>query len=153
MGGKNLTRIGDMATIPRKGQLLFQSIFFTSFESRIAAIESAKKALGERNLKVTLTDFEFFLILDEAITNALEHGNGWDGKKKFTVELRQGKYVIYFYVQDEGKGFDTKVIPEIIRKKFKLSPRGRGIYIMANYSRAFWNVKGNELCLCIRLKK
>lgn len=153
MGDISLTKPQERKILPRKGSLLWQSSFPTLNENRLKTIGEIKRALKKESIKIALSDYEFLLILDEAITNSMEHGHRWNKKKSIDVEIRKGHYTLFIYIKDEGKGFNVDNIPKFITQKLNLSPRGRGIYIMSYYCRLLWNSIGNELCICIKLKK
>jgi hypothetical protein len=56
-------------------------------------------------------------------------------------------------ISDQGKGFDTRIIKAALKKRDVLSNRGRGIYIINQFSKISWNEKGNQIVLLINRKK
>lgn len=85
--------------------------------------------------------------VNEAVTNAIHHGNRDDRKKKVTVslEVRQtGKFIIC--ITDEGKGFPWKDAPDPLSGKGLQKVGGRGIFIMRKLAdRLIFNKKGNKV--------
>ncbi|MCP4130997.1 MAG: ATP-binding protein [bacterium] len=95
---------------------------------------------------------ELNLVIDEAITNAMEHGNKWDSKKKVHVKMNMDSKNLYIKITDEGSGFDTGNIEEKLNIKNVFSQRGRGLCLINEFCIPRWNKKGNQLTLLIKLK-
>ncbi|MBK0383150.1 ATP-binding protein [Pedobacter sp. SD-b] len=85
--------------------------------------------------------------LNEAITNAIYHGNKQDPEKKVFVNLEVvNNKRLMFTIADEGDGFDFTNIPDPtdIENLEKLT--GRGVYIMKKLAdQCIFNSKGNEV--------
>ncbi|MBN2160390.1 MAG: ATP-binding protein [Spirochaetes bacterium] len=93
---------------------------------------------------------DLYLSLDEAITNAMEHGNGWNPKKKVTVTADIAGRDLLISIADEGKGFDTRDIRANLHNRDILSTRGRGIYIISQFCDISWNSRGNQINLRVK---
>ncbi|QEN04855.1 hypothetical protein EW093_09105 [Thiospirochaeta perfilievii] len=52
------------------------------------------------------------LAVRELILNAIEHGNTGDPSKKVTIEHTINCRYVEFVIEDEGNGFDEKLVPE-----------------------------------------
>ncbi len=90
--------------------------------------------------------FAIRLALEEALANAIKHGNQYDPSKKITVvaEVDAEKSVIT--VADEGVGFDPGVIPDPTTDENLEKPGGRGIMLMRAYmDEVAYNERGNEV--------
>ncbi|MGQ9631136.1 MAG: response regulator [bacterium] len=88
------------------------------------------------------------LSLDEAITNAIEHGNKLDPQK--TVGVRCGIDGERFWarVEDEGDGFRWREIPDPRSMEALFEKRGRGIFLMRYYMDEInFNDKGNVVTM------
>lgn len=91
--------------------------------------------------------FAINLVMREALTNAVRHGNELDPQKKvkFFLKIDQ-KRAIHMVIEDQGDGFDW-------HKAKKFPPpdddeHGRGLAIMTTYfSSCGYNKKGNRLIL------
>ena len=70
------------------------------------------------------------LALDEALNNAMEHGNKLNPDKKVKIECHISKAKFTIKVQDEGKGFDVNNLPNPFANISR--SRGRGIFICKN---------------------
>lgn len=85
--------------------------------------------------------------LNEAITNAIYHGNKQDPAKKVYVNLEVilNKRLV-FTVADEGDGFDFTNIPDPTDLENLEKLTGRGVYIMKKLAdQCIFNTKGNEV--------
>ena len=96
----------------------------------ISAVESLVDSVcGEYKVH---EDFygNILIALTEAVTNAIQHGNKYDSKKFFDVELKQIDEGIKFLVKDEGDGFDFQNLPDPTDPENIEKIHGRGIYLM-----------------------
>jgi anti-sigma regulatory factor (Ser/Thr protein kinase) len=97
-------------------------------------------------------DFEeLFLIIDEALTNAMEHGNHWDPHKHVDVKITKTNEYISVSIEDEGTGFNIDRYSEYDAEP-NLNPRGRGIQIIKHFCRPNWNNTGNKINFSIDIK-
>jgi len=91
--------------------------------------------------------------LNEAITNAIYHGNKQSAEKKVFVNLEiiNNKRLV-FTIADEGEGFDFTNIPDPTDQKNLEKLTGRGVYIMKRLAdQCIYNSKGNELELHFKI--
>ncbi len=90
--------------------------------------------------------FAIKLALEEALTNAIKHGNGNDVGKKVHVRFAVDNRKAVIFVRDEGSGFDPGRVPDPTTDENILRPCGRGIMLMRAYmSEVSYNEAGNEL--------
>ena len=91
--------------------------------------------------------------LNEAITNAIFHGNQQNPDKKVYINLEviNNKRLI-FTVADEGPGFDFNNIPDPTDEVNLEKLTGRGVYIMKKLAdQCIFNTLGNEVELHFKL--
>jgi serine/threonine-protein kinase RsbW len=92
---------------------------------------------------------EFFAInlaLEEALTNAIKHGNRSDPAKKVIVEARVTPKRVEVLVEDEGPGFDRKSVPDPTESQNLEKCCGRGILLIEAYmNRVSWDRGGRRL--------
>ena len=91
--------------------------------------------------------FAINLVMREALTNAVRHGNCLDpGKRvKFFLEIDQHRS-IRMVIEDQGDGFDWQRVRR--RPPDDSEDHGRGLVIMTAYfSSCGYNRKGNRLIL------
>ncbi len=77
--------------------------------------------------------FAIKLALEEAITNAIKHGNKCDRSKKVTVRYAVDSAQVVICVRDEGPGFDPAAVPDPTMPDRLSLPNGRGILLMKTY--------------------
>ena len=90
--------------------------------------------------------FAIRLALEEALSNAIKHGNCYDPAKKIKVcaELDQRRASVS--VADEGEGFDPADVPDPTADENIEKPSGRGIMLMRAYmDDVVYNRRGNEV--------
>ena len=71
--------------------------------------------------------FGIKLSLEEALVNAVKHGNGLDPNKKVHVEYRVGPDRIDIRILDEGPGYDPSRVPDCKADANLERPGGRGL--------------------------
>lgn len=74
--------------------------------------------------------FKVKLALEEALTNAMRHGNLLIAKLVVTVKIKAGRERIILDVHDEGKGFDFSNLKDPTRAESVAQISGRGVFLM-----------------------
>jgi serine/threonine-protein kinase RsbW len=93
--------------------------------------------------------FALRLALEEAVSNAIVHGNRRDPTKRVTVSYRVSPNHVVATVQDEGQGFDPLGIPDPRLSENLDNTSGRGILLMRHYTNwVRFNRTGNCVTLC-----
>ena len=88
--------------------------------------------------------FALRLALDEALSNAIKHGNANDPTKKVFVEYTIDVKMIKITICDEGPGFDPKSLPDPTAEENLELPNGRGVMLINAYmTEVTYNEKGN----------
>jgi serine/threonine-protein kinase RsbW len=77
--------------------------------------------------------FSIKLALEEALINAIKHGNQMDRAKKVRVLYRVSPYHFEVEVKDEGSGFDPSDVPDPTAVENLERPCGRGLMLMRHY--------------------
>lgn len=72
------------------------------------------------------------LACDEAITNAIVHGNESSPDKKVNIQIYVSPNRFRIRVRDEGDGFDVDAVSNPTRGEALLRSSGRGVYLMRN---------------------
>jgi serine/threonine-protein kinase RsbW len=92
------------------------------------------------------TKFAIKLALEEALTNAVKHGNGNDRSKKIVIAYAVNPQRAVLGVRDEGNGFRLDQLPDPTADENLERPSGRGIMLMQAYmTRLCFNDVGNEV--------
>jgi serine/threonine-protein kinase RsbW len=94
------------------------------------------------------TVFSVKLALEEAVMNAIQHGNKMDPTKKVKISYHLDDERIEICVEDEGSGFDPNDIPDCTEDERLENPYGRGIFLMRSFmDKVHYNELGNKVIL------
>ncbi|MBS3764426.1 MAG: ATP-binding protein, partial [Planctomycetes bacterium] len=125
-----------------------KQITIPSIPSEVSRVEDvilpalSAKGYGERYL------FAVKLALEEAIINAIKHGNKLDSTKKVRTNFILDENKTIISIADEGEGFDPGSIPDPIDGKQLDSVYGRGVALMKAYMDSVeYNEKGNKVTM------
>ncbi len=77
--------------------------------------------------------FAMRLSLEEAITNAIRHGNKFASDKNVIIRCDIGTDKMRVVIVDEGDGFDPEDVPDPTLEEFIERPCGRGLMLMRAY--------------------
>lgn len=92
--------------------------------------------------------FDIKLCAEEAMRNAIIHGNKSDRKLSVDIAYTIEKNRIKITVEDKGKGFDPSSIPDPTRPENLYKESGRGIHIMKRLMDGInYNKKGNRVTM------
>lgn len=90
--------------------------------------------------------FAIKLALEEAMINAIKHGNKLDPKKRVRIEASVGHDQVEFMIHDEGAGFVKAEVPDPTLEENLEKNSGRGILLIEAYmSFAEWTDGGRKL--------
>lgn len=95
--------------------------------------------------------FAVRLALDEAVSNAIVHGNKNDPAKKVTIQYDVDDETVRIDVSDQGCGFCPENLPDPTLEENLASPRGRGVMLIEAYmTEVHYNKKGNRISMLKR---
>jgi serine/threonine-protein kinase RsbW len=77
--------------------------------------------------------FSVRLALEEALVNAIKHGNQLDRSKKVHISYRLVSDRLEVRISDEGPGFDPADVPDPTAIENLERPCGRGLMLMRHY--------------------
>ncbi len=98
--------------------------------------------------------FAIRLALEEAITNAFEHGHEHIQDETILVEYRVDPNAVDIAVQDRGPGFNPDKLPDPTAIENISKPSGRGVMLMRAYmTEVRFNAPGNRVRLIYRRAK
>ena len=125
------------------------------FTVKIASETSQGRMVQERIIGLLETrafpDRDLFgvrLALEEALVNAIKHGNGMDPSKEVHIVCSFDDDRVTIVIEDEGPGFDVAQVPDPTADENLDKPGGRGIMLMRSFmSRVEYNDSGNRLLL------
>ena len=94
--------------------------------------------------------FAIRLSVEEAVVNAIKHGNNSDPSKTLRIEYEVNHDLVRVRIEDEGAGFDPAQVPDPTSPEFIERPSGRGLLLMRYYmSDVQYNGRGN----CVEMIK
>jgi len=121
------------------------------FPSKLSEVPAAQQAILDAAEAAGFAEQSLFAIrlaLDEALTNAVRHGNGSDPTKNVTVEFGADASRLTVSIEDEGPGFKPDDIPDPTAEENLCRPHGRGVMLMKAYmSEVSFNARGNRVTL------
>ncbi len=124
-------------------------------ERRVSALEDVEGVLSALCGELTAAGypekdvFAVRLALDEAIVNAVKHGNRGDPGKAVRVRYQVTPESFLVEVEDEGEGFDPRQVPDPLAPENLERSSGRGLFLRRAYMT--WvrhNERGNAVTLC-----
>ena len=69
----------------------------------------------------------------ESVTNAIQHGNRLDLRKKVDIRFEVGTDKLSISVRDQGNGFKAEEVPNPLDAENLLKPSGRGIFYIRTF--------------------
>jgi serine/threonine-protein kinase RsbW len=73
------------------------------------------------------------LALEEAVINAMKHGNHFDETKSVAIVCRMTPELLHIEIADEGQGFVPEEVPDPTDPENLDKPSGRGIVLIRNF--------------------
>ena len=125
------------------------------FEVFIPSDTEAGQAVQERivsrleSLEYSMRDvFGVRLALEEALVNAIKHGNGLDPDKTVRVNCLIEDDLLRIEIEDQGPGFNMSDVPDPTADENLERPCGRGIMLIKSFMTSVeYNAKGNRVVL------
>jgi serine/threonine-protein kinase RsbW len=91
-------------------------------------------------------DCDLMIALDEAIVNAIKHGNKGDPEKTVHIVVEINAEGARFTIRDEGGGFQKEGLPDPREPSRLLVPSGRGLLLINHImDEVRHNERGNEI--------
>ena len=77
--------------------------------------------------------FAIKLAVEEALVNAIKHGNQFDPEKKVRVGYSVDSERFEIVIEDEGPGFNPADVPDPTLEDYTDRPCGRGVFLIKNF--------------------
>ncbi|PKK91639.1 MAG: hypothetical protein CVV64_02945 [Candidatus Wallbacteria bacterium HGW-Wallbacteria-1] len=126
---------------------------FSSINQSLQIVNDLNVKMGsaqESDFDVSLFGFGVNLAIDEAIRNALIHGNDRDPRKVININYTISNDHLKIMIEDQGDGFHVSDLPQQAGND---PSQGRGIILMRNFmDKVTFNEKGNRVTM-IKFKK
>lgn len=109
------------------------AIFRRTLESRVELLEPLVEETEAFLLQHTDDDelvYRAVLLVSEAATNAMKHGNRFQPDKLVDLEINADGEGLRIRVCDEGEGFDPATTDDPLAQNHLLDTGGRGIFLI-----------------------
>jgi serine/threonine-protein kinase RsbW len=122
----------DIPSDPGAGRLLLKEV--------LAELES--RCWSERDR------FGIHLAAEEALINAIAHGNRYNLQKRVRLVCRLAEDLVHIEISDEGYGFDPESLPDPTDPDRVEACGGRGVLLMKTYmSRVEFRQRGRHVVM------
>lgn len=92
--------------------------------------------------------FHIHMAVEEAVVNAIEHGNKRHPQKSVHIVFRVSSDLVEMEITDQGDGFDPESLPDPTDDELLEVPRGRGVHLIRQLmTDVQYNPKGNSLLM------
>ncbi|MFN7877171.1 MAG: ATP-binding protein [Pirellula sp.] len=92
--------------------------------------------------------FHVQMAMEEALVNAIEHGNKRCESKEVAIAISVSGQEITIQIKDQGDGFDHRNVADPTEEERLDQPRGRGVLLIRELmSHSHYNDIGNELVM------
>lgn len=121
----------------------------THDRTKISALIDRVLAIAESKSFGNSALFAVRLAIEEAITNAFEHGHeGLDSSLTIHIEYAVSDNDIQIAIEDQGPGFSPSALPDPTLQENLSKPSGRGVMLMRAYmTEVEFNDSGNRVKL------
>ena len=131
--------------MPKNDQ--FEVVIQSDYESGQSIVERIMEEVSQAGFS-TRDQFGIRLSVDEAVTNAIKHGNRLSPDKKVRIEFRRIEAGVRIEIEDEGDGFRPQDVPDCTLDENLDCPTGRGLMLMREFmTRIEYSEKGNRVVL------
>lgn len=117
--------------------------------SDVKYLDGVLDYLSERMVKMGIVgaeDSEVLIALDEAIVNAIKHGNKCDPRKAVQIIAELSAWGARFTIKDQGPGFARDQVPDPTDPSRLLEPSGRGLLLINHImDEVCYNKCGNQI--------
>ncbi|SDT64597.1 serine/threonine-protein kinase RsbW [Mucilaginibacter mallensis] len=121
-------------------------------EESIAQLENLIENIADRYGISEDTFANMMTCLNEALINAMKHGNKMDPNKKVIINAEVESKRIVWTITDEGEGFDYTHLPDPTAPENLENLTGRGIFIIKHLAdQCIFNTTGNEIELHFKI--
>jgi len=119
--------------------------------SDLGQVAHVQEQIGERLENCHFDERDIFgikLALEEALVNAIKHGNGLDSRKKVRIQMHVSGERIDIGIVDEGPGFNPERVADPLAAENLDRPNGRGLLLMRHYmTEVTYHPPGNRVTM------
>lgn len=125
--------------------------------SKLELMGSVEQAILDEAAQIGFDEdccFALRLAMDEALVNAIIHGNKNQETKVVRVKAVFENDKISVSIQDEGSGFDRSKLYDPRQEPFLHQTHGRGVFLIRQFaSDVFFNESGNQITFVVDQNK
>lgn len=121
---------------PRSGQNKKRPFTSVTIPSDFSSSREIQKQIVDEAVKAGFNSqctFAIKLALEEAMINAIKHGNHLDPSKSINIAYRVDSERAEIIIEDEGSGFDRRCVPDPTADENIEKCSGRGILLIEAY--------------------
>ena len=128
------------------------TLHLPSKEESITKLEDLIESLSDTYNISDDTFANMMTCLNEALINAIKHGNKMDPNKKVIINAEVDNRRVIWTVTDEGTGFDYVHLADPTAPENVENLTGRGVFIMKHLAdQCIFNTSGNEVELHFKI--
>jgi serine/threonine-protein kinase RsbW len=121
----------------------FKELKISSLQRNISLVEKFIEEICDDNYIPDSYFGNIMLAMEEAVKNAIIHGNGGDSNKQVTLVFQRKRDRLSFTIKDEGNGFNPLEIPNPLDSD---DTKGNGIFLMRSLAdKISYNQIGNQV--------
>jgi len=130
------------------GPVPFTEVSIPSDTAEARRVQEAIEGMLRQRAASDQEVFSVRLALEEALVNAIKHGNQMDRAKSVHVCYRLLPDRFEVHITDQGQGFDPNEVPDPTAVENLERPCGRGLMLMRHYmSEVQYNDRGNSVSM------
>jgi serine/threonine-protein kinase RsbW len=135
---------------PREGAVLLERGFPSRLDLKQEALDAIAEPLIARGLVLEDDRTWLVLCLDEALVNAMVHGNEGDPGLEVAVRVAADERRWTITVSDQGAGFSADQVPDAADPESLLLEHGRGIRLLSEWLDELTYYRGGATCFMAR---
>jgi serine/threonine-protein kinase RsbW len=121
----------------------FKELKISSLQKNISQVEKFIEEICDENYISDIYFGNIMLAIEEAVKNAIIHGNRQDSNKQVTITFQRRRDGLTFIIKDEGEGFNPQLIPNPLDLD---EPQGNGIFLIRSLAdKVSYNPTGNQV--------
>ncbi len=125
----------------------FEVVIPSDYESGQAIVERIMTVVGNGGFSARDV-FGIRLSVDEAVTNAIKHGNQLSPHKTVRIDFQLNHRGVRIEIEDQGSGFRPENVPDPTADENLERSSGRGLMLMREFmTRIEYSEKGNLVVL------
>jgi serine/threonine-protein kinase RsbW len=121
-------------------------LFVASDLAEVRRVQDLVEAVLQANRFGETDQFAVKLAVEEALVNAIKHGNQLDPDKRVRVQYSVADDHFRIRITDEGPGFNPEDLPDPTADDFLERPCGRGVLLIRSFMTTVdFHGRGNEV--------